>query len=165
MMHVMAALHLPWSRKLTENAARSDLVSKFTCIMNEGHEKGDGTVLDSAVAIDFVLHCPDGSKKNRHESRAAFTAMRNALSDFTLRCDPVLVDGNLLSARTIMEGRFTKTFNMEPMGQAQPNDQPIHFETISIFRFDDQGLLAEEWAQSDNMTLMGQMGLLPPRQA
>jgi predicted ester cyclase len=138
-----------------------DIVSKFALLMNEGHGKGDERALDRVVSESFVLHCPDGSKKNRHESRDAFSAMRNALSDFKISCDPVLVDGNLLSARTILEGRFTRPFDMGTMGRAEPNDRLVHFETISIFRFNEQGWLIEEWAQSDNMTLMAQMGLMP----
>lgn len=140
----------------------ADIKYTFARIMNDGHFKGDHTVLAEMVADTFVLHCPDGSKKNRDESRDTYSAMRNALSSFTLRCDPILIDGNLLSARTIMEGNFTEPFIIEPMGRAEPNGRAIHFETISIFRFDEDRRLVEEWAQSDNMTLMAQMGLLPP---
>jgi predicted ester cyclase len=141
-----------------------DILSEFTRMMSEGHGRGDEGVLDSVVSENFVLHCPDGSKKDRHGSRDAFRAMRNALSAFTIHCDPVLVDGRLLSARTIMEGRFTRPLDMGAMGRAEPNGQVIRFETISIFRFDENGRLVEEWAQSDNMTLMAQMGL-PAREA
>ena len=138
------------------------LTEKFMQLMHEGHGKGEESILDAGVSPDYILHCPDGSSKNRDASRAAYAAMRNALSDFTLHCDLAVVDNNMLSARTTMKGRFTKPLSMAPMGQVDPNDKFIHFETISIYRFNADQVLVEEWAQSDNLTLMSQLGMLPP---
>jgi hypothetical protein len=86
--------------------------------------------------------------------------MRNALSHFCISCDPVLVDGNLVSARTILEGRFTRPPDMGTMGRAEPNARLVPSRDDQYFRFNEKGWLVEESAQSDNVTLMAQIGSL-----
>ena len=39
-----------------------------------------------------------------------------------------------------------------------PNGKRVVFELSNIFRFDDQGRLAEEWVQTDNRSLLRQLG-------
>ena len=128
-------------------------------LMKEGHEAGNESVIEEIVAPDFVLNCPDGSRKTRSESAQTYAAMRRALTSYTITCDLMVAEDHMLAARTAMHGKFTNPFPLAEGNQIEAHGGPVHFETISIYRFDSQGRLTEEWAQSDNMTLFSQLGL------
>ncbi|MFG1609454.1 ester cyclase [Actinoplanes sp. NPDC049265] len=128
-------------------------------LMKAGHEAGDEAIVKRIMASDFVLHCPDGSSKTRDESAETYAAMRNALSSFTITCDLVVAEGDMIACRTSMDGRFTRPFTMMEDKKIEAHGRPVHFETVSIYRFDPHGVLVEEWAQSDNMTLFKQLGM------
>jgi predicted ester cyclase len=127
--------------------------------MKDGHQAGSEAVVEELVSPDFVLHCPDGSSKTRDDSAQTYAAMRNALDDFTITCDLVVAEGDMVAARTAMQGRFVRPFVMMVGLEYEAHGNPIHFETISIYRFGPHGELLEEWAQSDNMTLFAQLGI------
>jgi len=128
-------------------------------LMREGHGAGNESVIKEIVAPDFVLHCPDGSRKTRGESAETYAAMRGALTSYVLTCDLMVVEGSMVAARTAMKGTFTNPFPLMEGKEIKAHGGPVHFETISIYRFDPQGQLLEEWAQSDNMTLFSQLGM------
>jgi hypothetical protein len=48
-----------------------------------------------------------------------------SFTDFTIRRAQVLVDGNFVSARTVMAGRFDREFAYTPIGTVQPNGQHV----------------------------------------
>jgi predicted ester cyclase len=70
----------------------------------------------------------------------------------------VLVDGNLVSARTVMADRFHKELAYTPIGTVPPNGQEVQWELINIFRFTDEGRLVEEWVQTDTYGFLRQLG-------
>jgi hypothetical protein len=45
-----------------------------------------------------------------------------------------------------------------PVGTLPPDGAHVVFELINIFRYDDQGRLAEEWVQTDNRSRLRQPG-------
>ncbi len=65
-----------------------------------------------------------------------------------LKPRPLWIDGNFVSARTVMAGRFDKEFAYTPIGTVQPNGQHVQWELINIFRYTDDGRLVEEWVQT-----------------
>jgi len=70
----------------------------------------------------------------------------------------IIVDGNFVSARTVMAGRFEKEFAYTPIGTVQPNGRQVQWELINIFRFTDEGRLVEEWVQTDTYDFLRQLG-------
>jgi hypothetical protein len=42
-------------------------------------------------------------------------------------------------------------------GPTEPHFQPVEWEVMNIFRFDNEGRLAEEWVQTDAATLQEQL--------
>jgi predicted ester cyclase len=57
-----------------------------------------------------------------------------------------------------MSGVFEREFTQSPIGPVQPNGEPVAFHIINIFRYDDEGRLAEEWIQFDNRGVLRQLG-------
>lgn len=51
-----------------------------------------------------------------------------------------------------------REFTHSPVGPLPPNGNRVVFELMNIFRYDDQGRLAEEWVQTDNRSRLRQLG-------
>jgi predicted ester cyclase len=70
----------------------------------------------------------------------------------------MLVEGDYLACQTTIAGTFAREFTRSPVGPLAPNGKRVVFELINIFRFDDQGRIAEEWVQTDNRSRLRQLG-------
>lgn len=101
----------------------------------------------------------------RDELKRYFASLRKALSNFQIKRERILTDGNWLAARSTMSGTFDRAFEMSPIGPVEPNGTFIRFEVISLFRYDEDGRLAEEWVQSDTLGLLRQLGVNLPTRA
>ena len=136
---------------------RGSLAEGLVVIGEEAVAKSNDRLFYDYYTEDYQLHSPAG-QFNREEIRAYFAALRASFTDFTIRRAQVLVDGNFVSARTVMAGRFDKEFAYTPIGTVQPNGQHVQWELINIFRYTDDGRLAEEWVQTDTYDLLRQLG-------
>jgi predicted ester cyclase len=136
---------------------RGSLAEGLVVIGEEAVAKSNDGLFYDYYTDDYQLHSPAG-QFNREEIRAYFAALRESFTDFTIRRPQVLVDGNFVSARTVMAGRFDKEFAYTPIGTVQPNGQHVQWELINIFRYTDDGRLVEEWVQTDTYDLLRQLG-------
>ena len=136
---------------------RASLAEGLVVIGEEAVAKSNDRLFYDYYTEDYQLHSPAG-QFNREEIRAYFAALRASFTGFTIRRAQVLVDGNFVSARTVMAGRFDKEFAYTPIGTVQPNGQHVQWELINIFRYTDDGRLAEEWVQTDTYDLLRQLG-------
>ncbi len=119
--------------------------------------KSNDALLDEYYTDDYKLHSPAGDF-NRDEIKAYFAALRDSFTDFTISRAQIIVDGNFVSARTVMAGRFDKEFAYTPIGIVEPNGRQLQWELINIFRYTDEGRLVEEWVQTDTYDFLRQLG-------
>jgi predicted ester cyclase len=136
---------------------RASLANGLVSIGDDAIAKSNDALLDEYYANDYRLHSPAGDF-NRDEIKAYFAALRESFTDFTISRAQILVDGNFATARTVMAGRFDKEFAYTPVGSVQPNGQQVQWELINIFRYTDDGRLAEEWVQTDTYDFLRQLG-------
>ena len=136
---------------------RGSLAEGLVVIGEEAVAKSNDGLFYDYYTADYQLHSPAG-QFNREEIRAYFAALRESFTDFTIKRAQVLVDGNFVTARTVMAGRFDKEFAYTPIGTVQPNGQHVQWELINIFRYTDDGRLVEEWVQTDTYDLLRQLG-------
>jgi len=137
-----------------------DRESLATGLVNIGEEavaKSNDALFYEYYTEDYQLHSPAGAF-NRAEISASFSALRESFTDITIRRAQILVDGNYVTARTRMAGRFDKEFAFTPVGTVQPNGRQVQWELINIFRYTDEGRLAEEWVQTDTYDFLRQLG-------
>jgi predicted ester cyclase len=135
---------------------RDSLAHGLVRIGEEAVAKSNDALFYDYYTDDYQLHSPAGAF-NREEIRAYFAALRESFSDFTSSRAQILVDGNFATARTVMAGRFDE-FPFTPIGTVQPNGQDVQWELINIFRYTDDGRLAEEWVQTDTYDFLRQLG-------
>ncbi|MPY61938.1 ester cyclase [Streptomyces spongiae] len=118
----------------------------------------DDEKLDAYFAADFAFHGPDGDM-TYPQLRSFFAAMRAAFEGFACERRSIVSQGAFIGCRTSMSGRFTAPFEASPVGTIEPNGQSMRLELINIFRYDDDGRLAEEWVQYDNLGFFRQLGV------
>jgi predicted ester cyclase len=136
---------------------RESLASGIVHIGEEAVAKSNDRLFYDYFTADYVLHSPAG-EFSREEIRGYFAALRESFTDFTISRAQILVDGNFVTARTVMTGRFDKAFAYTPIGTVEPNHRHAQWELINIFRYTDEGRLIEEWVQTDSYDFLRQLG-------
>ena len=136
---------------------RDSLANGLVSIGEEAVAKSNDALFYDYYTDDYQLHSPAGNF-NRDEIRGYFAALRDSFTDFTISRAQVLVDGNFVTARTVMAGRFDEEFAYTPLGTVKPNGRHVQWELINIFRYTDEGRLSEEWVQTDTYDFLRQLG-------
>lgn len=114
--------------------------------------------VDAYFAPDFTFHGPDGREWDYEGLQDYFAALRAAFDDLTIERGIVVVEGSYVACQTTIAGTFVREFTHSPVGPLPPNGQRVIFELTNIFRYDDQGRLADEWIQTDSRSVLRQLG-------
>ena len=117
----------------------------------------DEAELDAYFAPDYAFHGPDGAELDYEGLKGYFASLRAAFDDLTISRGIMLVEGDYVACQTTIAGTFAREFTRSPVGPLSPNGKPVAFELINIFRYDEQGRIAEEWIQTDNRSRLRQL--------
>jgi predicted ester cyclase len=139
-------------------AGREELVGGLVRIGEKELTGEDEAAVDAYFAPDFSFHGPDGRQWDYQGLKGYFAALRAAFDDLTITRGIVIVEGDYVACQTWIAGRFVREFTHSPVGALPPTGGPVVFELINIFRYDDDGRLAEEWIQTDNRSVLRQLG-------
>jgi len=138
--------------------SRDELVSGLVRIGELEITGEDQAAVDAYFAPDFKFHGPDGRDLDYRGLQAYFGALRAAFDDLTIERGIVIVEDNYVACQTSIAGTFVREFTHSAVGPLPPNGQRVTFELTNIFRYDDEGRLAEEWIQTDNRSVLRQLG-------
>lgn len=127
-------------------------------VIDQAYSYGNFTALDTVFAPDYVRH---PSETDRDAFKTAIVALRAAVPDLTATLDLLIQEDKYVVARFHMQGTFTQTFVTPNALPVVPNNLPVQFVVNSIYRFNDEGLIVEEWNGFDNLSFLGQMGTIP----
>ena len=114
--------------------------------------------VDAYFAPGFRFHGPDGAELDYDGLKAFFASLRAAFDDLTISRGIIVVEDDYVACQTTMAGTFVREFTHSPVGPLPPNGKRVVFELMNIFRYDDEGRLAEEWVQTDNRSRLRQLG-------
>jgi predicted ester cyclase len=106
----------------------------------------------------FLFHGPDGFETDYTGLTNYFKSIRAAFDDRSIRRGIIVAEGDCIACQTWIEGRFVRQFAQSPAGALAPNGQRVVWDLISIFRFDDEGRLVEEWVRTDFRSFLRQLG-------
>jgi predicted ester cyclase len=143
----------------TEEAHRAALIR----IGDESFNPGNFDLLDEMLAEDYMLHSPLGVT-DRATSKAIFEGMRAAIPDLSLSREVLVADGNWVGALTVLRGTFENEY-VTPNGTLPPTGEPVVLHIVNFFRFDEDGIVVEEWAEFDNLNFLMQLGAIPAPEA
>lgn len=129
------------------------LVRKFVDLINA---KDLATAL-TLLSPNFVDHTPPAGLPPGIEGvRMFFTMQFAAFPDGRLNVQDTIAEGDKVVCRTSGEGTHQGMF----LGMA-PTGKHITWSFIEIWRIADSKL-AEHWVEADMMSMMQQLGVLPP---
>lgn len=139
----------------SSEAHHREVLNRF---VEEGVNVGNFDIMKELFTPDYVSHNPLGHQ-SREEVAATLGALREALSNFEMSLPIVSIDGNRAATLRIVTGTFDREFHT-PNGVIPPNGKDIRVEMVCMLRFDDDGKLAEDWTQFDNLNLLTQLGAM-----
>jgi predicted ester cyclase len=137
---------------------RDELVSGLVRIGElelSGENQAD---VEAYFAPGFQFHGPDGRELDFEGLQAYFASVRAAFDDRAIERGIIVVEGKYVACQTTIVGTFVREFTHSPIGPLPPNGQRVVFELTNIFRYDDEGRLAEEWIQTDSRSVLRQLG-------
>ena len=117
----------------------------------------DQSAVDAYFAPDFAFHGPDGAVLDYDGLQSYFASLRAAFDDLTIDRGIMVVEGEYIACQTTITGTFVREFT-HSTGPLAPNGNRVVFELTNVFRYDEQGRLAEEWIQTDNRSVLRQLG-------
>lgn len=141
------------------DASREELVARLIRVGEQELTGEHEAEVDAYFAPDFVFHGPDGAESDYEGLKGYFASLRAAFDDLTVSRGIMVVEGDHVACQTTITGTFAREFTHSPVGSLPPNGRRIVFELMNIFRYDDQGRLAEEWVQTDNRSRLRQLGV------
>lgn len=115
-------------------------------------------VLRAYFSLDYQFHGPDGDL-DYTGLETFFGQMRAAFTGYYCERYEIVSAGSLIGCRTEMGGTFDAPFDPTPFGTVKPHGGRVTLTLINMFRYDEDGALAEEWVQYDNVEWMRQLGI------
>jgi predicted ester cyclase len=140
------------------NVSRDELLAGLVRAGEREVTGEDEAELDAYFAPGYAFHGPDGAEMDYEGLKGYFASLRAAFDDLTISRGIMLVEGDYVACQTTIAGTFAREFTRSPVGPLPPNGNRVAFELINIFRYDDQGRIAEEWVQTDNRSRLRQLG-------
>jgi len=136
-------------------ADNKDIVRRYYA---EVWEKGDPGPLDELLADDYVDHNPmPGIAGDKASAAQTVTAIMGNTSDVSMDVQHVIGEGDLVAAHWRMDWTQHGDF----MGMVPAEGKRLSIEGHDFYRLSG-GRIAEIWHAEDMMSVMGQLGMLPP---
>ena len=87
------------------------------------------------------------------------TGLAAAIPDLQIVPEVLIAQGEWVAAQLTISGTFSQPFEFFGL---QPTNQPVRWTEMDFFRFNEDGKIVENWAASDPMIMLTQMGVMPP---
>jgi predicted ester cyclase len=125
----------------------------------DAFNQGNFAYMDSTFKGDFAAHNPFGTL-DRAGTSADLQRLRGALPDLTENVGQLVTEGNWTAALYTIKGTFSGQYVNADGSSIPPTGQPLELLTITFFRFDEQGLVAESFEVYDSLSFLTQLGLI-----
>lgn len=135
-----------------------DLNTMIQKIYMEAYNKGDLTVLDDIIAVDYQRHQPPMKNvKGLPAYKEFIKDVRSAYSGFEMNIEDIIVGGDKSVTRITLKGKHT---GQAPTLQAPPTGKEIEMKGCVVSYWKD-GKVVEEWVYNDYLGLVQQFGVIP----
>jgi steroid delta-isomerase-like uncharacterized protein len=113
-------------------------------------------LIDEFFSPDFIDYSGRSNPPSRESLRPFFTYLFNAFPDIHFTILQQLAEGDQVMTYKIFSGTHLGDFMGIP-----PTGKQVAFDNIDIFSVKD-GKLTGHWAVGDHLSLMQQLGVIPP---
>jgi steroid delta-isomerase-like uncharacterized protein len=125
----------------------------------EAFETNDLAGFQEVLSPELVAHTQHiGGSANRETMLQGISRFHAAFSELHLTLEDLIAEGDRVATRGTTQAVHTGSF----MG-APATGKQVTFSTMSVERIED-GKIVERWVNTDFMSLMQQLGLIPPPQ-
>ncbi len=131
-------------------------------LLDNAYNAGDIADVATLFAEDYVRHPDEGDSTGFIISALA---LRAAMPDLQASIDLVIGQEDLVAARLRLQGTFQNELIFPDTPPVPANQQPVTIAVHLLFRFNEEGLIVEEWDAFDNLHFFAQLGLVPPPQS
>ena len=130
-------------------------MSRFVKFINTA----DGQLAKELISPEAVFYVPGRTEPMQGPEGylAIIAMMRSGFPDIQWTLDELIIDSDKVAARFTMTGTHQGAFFGVP-----PTGKPIRVRAINIYHF-LSGQIVEEYGQPDLLSLMQQIGALPPQ--
>ena len=137
------------------STARTD--SPIRRMFDKAFNQGTFAIVDELFAPNSVTHSVTwGVPKNREGFKQLIAMFRSAFPDLHCTVEDEIGEGDKLAAHWTMRGTHKGPFLGNP-----PTNRPIVVQGISFARTEN-GRIVEDWTLVDQMSILQQLGLIPP---
>lgn len=118
----------------------------------------DLDLLEEIYAEDAVDYTPFGAQRGREAIRASYEDFLSAFPDISQAVEDIIVEGDRVAMFITSRGTHEGV-----LWGIEPTRKPIEVQQMAFVRIED-GVIAERWFLSDNLTLLRQLGVIdfPP---
>jgi steroid delta-isomerase-like uncharacterized protein len=136
-----------------EVEANKALVRRF---YDEVWGRGNVSFAEEVFADDYLRHDLRATKAPPGGAGQALIAeqFRRAFPDLRWRVDLVVGEGDLVAARWTASGTHSGAW-----GETAPTGKHVTFSGVNLFRFGEDGKVAEIWNHRDDLGLREQLGV------
>jgi predicted ester cyclase len=135
-------------------AVSAENVDRLKRLLLEGFGRGDMSVLDEAVAEDFIEH-QQGLPQGREGLKNVIRSLRLAFPDLSYTVIQTVADGDKVWGHFRAHGT-----NEGPFVGQEPTGKTMDIDVIDTSRFED-GKMVEHWGVPDRLGALLQLGLMP----
>jgi steroid delta-isomerase-like uncharacterized protein len=117
--------------------------------------RGDVAALEDLTTPEFAYRLGDQPSRDRAAMRQFLAATRLAFPDWRVDISALLIDEGMAAVRWVGTVTHQGDFYGIP-----PTGRQIRVSGINLYRIAD-GKIAEEWEQTDSLSMVRQLGALP----
>jgi len=155
------SIGISWSvsAALAQTGSHCDTIQAFA----DGIEAGDFALFERLYTPESVLHVARSEVQTLAERQFSPPIMlARASSDVLWRVDLCIEDADYAGYRISYSGVFDEDMQMRADTFVPATNAPFATTLNGIAKFDDDGMITDEWWGGDSLTLAAQVGLLPP---
>ncbi len=123
--------------------------------LEEAFNQGNRDVIAELFSPDFVGHMPEndlfGSTFDINAMTDLVSILPASLPNLHVESDMLIGEGDLVAQRVLVNGDFEVEFFSYP-----PTGNPIAFTANVFYRFDDAGMIIEQWIEFDTRAVLPQ---------
>ena len=124
----------------------------------EGVNKGNTAVFDEIISPDYVSHFFPPDLPRGPEGVKRFVAtFRGAFPDIHVTCDEIIAEGDMATSRITIRATHKGEFQ-----GISPTGKQVTVQSIDLWRFAG-GKASEGWGGPNVLSLLHQLGAIPPR--
>ena len=125
----------------------------------DAFNQGNLGLINTSFKDDFTAHNPFGSL-DRAGMSGDLERLRGALPDLKANVTQFVTEGNWTVALYTLQGTFSGSYTNPDGSSIPPTGKILALPTITFYRFDQQGLVAESFEVYDSLSFLTQLGLI-----